>query len=132
MVESLRYISKTIPTFAFEWNAVQHTHTHTRTLMDRDTHLSPCVITRHSTIQIHKLLGNRVGFSCIQRTLSEDFTSRHSAEVSDCGDRTVPQQKHNGLLSAELSALPQQIKHTSKKNKELGSSKKLHMHLGMP
>lgn len=72
-------------------NGMQYnTHTHTYSLIDRDTHLSPYVITRHSTIQIHKLLGNRVGFSCIQLTDSEDFTSRHSAGVSDSGDRTVP------------------------------------------
>ncbi len=77
-----------------------HTHTHIRSETDTHTHLYLYVIARHSTIQIHKLLGNRVGFSCIQLAASEDFTSRHSAEVSDCGDRTVPQQNRSTMVSS--------------------------------
>lgn len=105
MVGSLEISSRNIPHLTL--NGTQHnTHTHTHLLRDRDTHLSPYVITRHSTIQIHKLLGNRVGFSCIQLAVSEDFTSRHSAEVSDCGDRTVPQQNRSTMVSSVLYFQP--------------------------
>lgn len=96
---SLRYQAGISHILLWMERTTTHTHTHS-TLTDRDTHLSPYVITRHSTIQIHKLLGNRVGFSCIQLTVSEDFTTRHSAEVSDCGDRTVPQQNRSTMLSS--------------------------------